>query len=127
MTTHHGAVPETDSSESHSRRKVNPVKIAITALGAIATFIGVILFLQYSTLNITAPTGESAIPPLERLVTQNYKVEAVGHAVNRDFIGGTLAISAGGRVHTCSGLLEDKLKAKEPITCKDGYVVQPKP
>lgn len=102
------------------------MKASLASLLVSALLFTVVMLLQTSTRNMTALTGEAAVPLMERLVTQNYHVEAVGPAVNRDFTGSTLAISAGGKVHTCAELTEETLNAKKPITCKDGYVVQPK-
>jgi hypothetical protein len=61
------------------------------------------------------------------LVLSNYQVEDAETARNRVFLGNAVTVSAAGKVHTCQGIIDDDLRAKKPITCDDGAVLQPKP
>lgn len=63
---------------------------------------------------------------VQQMVLENYDVDAVGETPNRKPSGYGLTISKGTTVHTCTGVEKGDVIAKKPITCNDGYVVQPK-
>lgn len=84
------------------------------------------LGLAFGITTVGANVAENKAATVE-LVLSNYQVEDAKNAPNRVFLGNAVTVSAAGKAHTCQGLMDDDLRAKKPITCDDGAVLQPKP
>jgi hypothetical protein len=82
------------------------------------------MFLEHHVRGTNVAANKAATV---ELVFRNYQVEDAETARNRAFLGNAVTVSAAGKVHTYQGLMDDDLRAKKPITCDDGTVLQHKP
>lgn len=108
-------------SEQNARRRNTKKNLLILGVLTVS-MLGLALGLN----TVAANVAENKAATVE-LVLSNYQVEDAKNAPNRVFLGNAVTVSAAGKAHTCQGLMNDDLRAKKPITCDDGSVLQPKP